>query len=403
LKKAKSEKDKTNPETAPYTTSLDIHRNNQNHKHEVGPKPQYLKNLLLPGSKSLRKDINAVIAFTASSDGKSYTPVGILVYGESDGMSQSSRLATVPFSDPPRKYTKDDGIFAKYEKDFISFFKKDQKDLSEISEPYYRPKLENNLLFRGRSIDSKDKTNSVNLRSLQEFRDYYVGFRRDLPSELQHRTYEKRTAEIFVLCAQSPAMIEYDKKRFEIMRSNPDATTAEVSQLLAKLKKPDDDDSWSSLLLSFGIAFMASERISVKFNEHKKWKPKFAAVVMKLFSDETLVKEAQAEDKESVQRGSQYFRNLSLKMGFTSQPIIKTQQSNGPIPVFKYNNPRILRNEYVSLHFPGKDYISLKLLNKNLPTEIKAENDEILGNVITSGAAIGICPSKRGMGIVKCS
>ena len=401
-KLARSETGEKNWENSPYSMTLSKHKKDQNHTHEIGPSPHYLKDLLLPGSKSLRKDLNAVLAFSASSDGKSYTPVGILVYGESDGTCNSSRPAIVPNSDPPRTYKKEDGLFRKFEKDYINFFKKDQRDISEITQPYYRPNLENRLLFLGQSQNSADKTNSLNAKSYNEFRENYAHFRTEKPSELQHRINEKRTAEIFILCAQSPTKIAYEKERFEILK---DATTnAERSQLLSKLKMPEEDDSWSSLLLAFGLAFMATERISVKLNDSTKyWKPKFAAVVMKLFSDEMAVKEASTdEEKAAITRGTQGFRRMALKMGFTSQPVVRTKHlsANG-LPIFK--NLNISKNDFVSLHFPGKDYISLKLLTKNLPTEIVAENDHILGNVISSGASVGICPSRRGMGVVKCS
>jgi hypothetical protein len=38
-----------------------------------------------------------------------------------------------------RTYKKEDGLFRKFEKDYINFFKKDQRDISEITQKSRAP------------------------------------------------------------------------------------------------------------------------------------------------------------------------------------------------------------------------------------------------------------------------
>ena len=388
------------------------------HEHDVGVVGHYIENLLLPGRQALRKDVNAVMAFSATPDGRDFVPVGIFVYGVCNGQTESDRHSQGSNAALPEHRQR-------FESDFIHFVPKSNADLEGIARP------EDPLLFAGNVAlphnAAMAAANAANQQASLTHAVYYqqyqnVGVPANLhPSELQHRLYDNRVAEIIVLCAQDPLDIAYQRQRAAAIAAlPPGANAAAVAAAVAPIQRPSQHlGGWGSLLLAFGLSFIATERSSVDERGVKMWIPKFAGVVMELAPDSELVDEAgaagpaagRAQREKLATRGTQALRNISRRMGFTSQPLIRTDVTanagNMKIPVFAQTNLGVAwtrnENDYVSLYTPGRDFFELSRIGQSLPTQIKAENNSILGRVLSDGAQPGVCPSVRGLGVVKCS
>jgi hypothetical protein len=403
-----------NWETAPYYMARNKHVA-ANHHHMVGITAHYIESLLLPGRHALRKDINAIMAFSSTPDGKDYIPVGLFVYGTANGLMESNRLKQNNQNLPEHAQ--------RYENDFYHFLPKRQIDREQIA------MQEPPNLFRGQVAGNNPvilKANQANQDSLQNHAVYYQQYQNAgvpaniKPSELQHRLYDERVAEIFVMCAQDPSFVAYEKEKFlAISALGPNATAAQKNNAANQIPRPEDNSSWSSLLMAFSLAFIATERISIGERQNKKWIPKYSAVIMELSHDVDLVEEAYKINGSSAEkllrakqakRGTQELRKICKHMGFTSQPILKTEvalnvQDNIKIPNFAgARKPfRLHPDELVSLYMPGRDFFPLSFISQSLPKNIKAENSALLGAAISHAGNIGICPSSRGLGIVKCS
>lgn len=388
------------------------------HEHEIGVAGHYIENLLLPGRHALRKDINAVMAFSTTPDGRDFVPVGIFVYGECDGKSESERHAQGSNAALPEHRQR-------FESDYIHFVPKSNADLEGIAQP------ENPQLFAGNvpppHIPAAAAANAANQQASITHAVYYqqyqnVGVPANLhPSEMQHRLYDHRIAEIFVLCAQDPLDIAYQRARAAAIAAlPPGANDAAIAAAVNPIPRPSQHmGGWGSLLLAFGLSFIATERLSIDDRGVKMWIPKFAGVVMELAPDSELVEEAgaagpaagRAHREKLAKRGTQALRNIARRVGFTSQPFLKTDvtaaAANLRIPVFAQTNLGVpwtkYENDYVSLYTPGRDFFELTRIGQSLPSQIKAENNSILGRVLSDGAQAGVCPSVRGLGIVKCS
>lgn len=405
-----------NWETAPYYMARNKHVN-ANHSHTVGITAHYIESLLLPGRHALRKDINAIMAFSSTPDGKDYIPVGLFVYGTANGTIESSRLKQNTQNLPEHAQ--------RYENDYFHFLPKRVIDREQIAiqEPAN--------LFRGQVNGNNpiiQNANRINQNSLQQHAVYYQQYQNAgvpaniRPSELQHRLYDDRVAEIFVMCAQDPSKVLYEKEKFRVLSElGPNATLAQKNAAINRISRPDENSSWSSILMAFSLAFIATERISVGNRQNKAWIPKYSAVIMELSHDNELVEEAyringsgaeKLARAKQAKRGTQELRKISKMMGFTSQPILKTEVSfvvpgdeTKRIPNFAgANKPfRLHADEIVSLYMPGRDYFPLSFISESIPKDIKAENSSLLGTAISHAGNIGICPSSRGLGIVKCT
>lgn len=407
-------------ENAPYYMARAQHGQaaGAQHEHDIGITAHYIENLLLPGRHALRKDINAVMAFSATTDGRDFVPVGIFVYGICNGTVESSRH--MPGSNPALPEHAQ-----RFAHDYIHFVPKAAADLENIALP------EHPNLFNGNApAPIAPAVNNANQLAVIDHGVYYQQYNAAPanfhPSELQHRIYDGRIAEVFVVCAQDPLDLHYQRERAAAVAAlGPGAGAAAVAAAIAGIRRPTEHmGGWGSLLLAFGISFIATERKSIEEAGVKSWIPQYAGVVMELAPDAELVVEAagqgpaagRAQREQMATRGTQSLRNIARRMGFTSQPIIKTDVSIPGVPgaaagdrVPQFANTNIgvpwqrINNEYVSLYTPGRDYFELSRIGRSLPAQIKAENNEILGRVIADGAQPGICPSVRGMGIVKCS
>jgi hypothetical protein len=388
------------------------------HDHDVGVTAHYIENLLLPGRQALRKDINAVMAFSATPDGRDFVPVGIFVYGNCVGKVESERHSPGSNDNLPEHKRR-------YESDYIHFVPKSNVDLEGIAQP------EDPQLFAGNLPPplnaAKAAANAANQLASLSHAVYYQQYQNAAvpanlhPSEMQHRLYDHRIAEIFVVCAQDPLDLEYQRLRAAALAALPgNANNAAKNAAIAALVRPNQHmGGWGSLLLAFGLSFIATERTSIEERGVKMWIPKYAGVVMELGPDPNLVDEAEqagpaagaAQRGKMATRGTQKLRNIARRMGFTSQPFIRTDVTanagNLKIPVFAQTNVgnawEKSRDDFVSLYTPGRDFFELTRIGESLPSQIKAENNSVLGRVLSDGAQAGVCPSTRGMGIVKCS
>lgn len=384
------------------------------HEHEIGISANYLESLLLPGH-ALRRDINAIMAFSASSNGQDFVPVGIFVYGTCKSTTVSDRLnpPVAPGQPLPPFHSR------RYFDDYINFMPKRAADLNGGP-------VENPHLFRGNlpipagppeAVASARAANAANQNSLQEHAVYYQQYNNPnvRPSELQHRVYDNRVAEVFVCCSQDPTEGEYDRRREAAIAALPaGATAAQRQAAIAQIAKIPPRKGWASLLMAFSLSFIATERISLGERGARRWAPKYAGVVMELVPDSEIVAEAPAASKSDATRGTQALRNIASRMGFSSQPVMKTPASlviqQPPAPPINIPNfaaaPGGFQNrsydDYVSLFTPGRDYFSLTPVSNALPSDILAENNAVLGKALSRGANIGVCPSTRGLGITKC-
>jgi len=390
-----------NWENAPYWLSRNNHQQ-AGHEHSVGIQPHYLENLLLPGKHALRKDLNAIMAFTSSTDGKDFIPVGLVVYGTCRSTAESARHEAGSDDNQPEHRQR-------FKPDFIHFLPKQADNEGSIPE--------SNLLLRGQ-VAAGAFGSSLNAENARSYANYGVFYNQYAtapnnlqPSEMQNRVYDERVAEIYAMCAQDPMDTEFQKRKDEakrlLLQQNPNALLAQIDAAIAAVPRPQQRlQGWGSLLMAFSLSFMATERISQKNGNLKRWIPKYAGVVMELAPDTELVEEAPAASKQLAKRGTQMLRGISKRMGFTSQPLLRTPRSfaggvnNFEIPDFA-GSWGIERNDYVSLYRPGRDFFELTKIGESLPKDIKAENSAVLGSVLNP--RFGMCPSIRGSGIVKCS
>lgn len=372
----KIKKAEQNWENAPYALRLTLPPKFINDEdHDIGVPPHYLETLLLPGHRALRKDLKVVLAFTLSQDGKDYLPAGIVVYGTCKSKVESEKSIGEE---------KEEEHANRYVNDYVHFLRKRRQDLLET--------------YTDEEINAKSMVEKEgDLEALETYENhaaiYDLNDKNDRKiSCLQNYAYDNRIAEIYVLCSQDPNELAWEKEKKSSGNPLPLA-------------------SGGTILLAFTLAFIGSEKLTLKkSNGLRHYINEYAGVVMELAPDTQLLDELKLakkskEEIEQAKRGSQVLRNISRKMGFSSQPIITTSQSkqvNGiKIPSFDDEpQPRkrwsIQNNSYVSLFLPTRDYFPLTKISQSLPLHVKGENGAVLG--FKSSA----CPNKRGKGVTSC-
>jgi hypothetical protein len=272
-------------------------------------------------------------------------------------------------------------------------------------------------------------------------------------SELQNKVYMGNVAEIYAVAAEDVISIDYD------IRRNNAAPGAAVPPPVTTLV------GYGSLLMSFTVCILASEResrkLGVGLNQYKRWFPKYAGVVSELAPNTGAMTHAESYirsqnnrfpptvqdrgreilNRVSAKRGTQRLRNLSRRIGFTSQPVLIADSSvvvgQQRIPNFSTSTvgeddtvlfpfvagppgpnappalgPRHLGGEidydsYVALYKSSQsnpagldvesDFIPLDKLIASIPKVLNAENGLTIDPNIQR-----ICPDGRGRGSVMC-
>lgn len=415
--------------------------------HYVGFEQRYLKDLIFPPGGLLRKDINLIIAFSLSIDGRAYIPVGFSIYGTCQSERESSR--ELP-----------GGL---YDTDVVHFLTRRPEDLNEaginVGEALNAWAQTNNGLnhYYNQADPPADRGNNIlNAAGVPLPWDTYNTGSKKI-SALQNKLYRGNVAEIYVIAAEDILNIDYQIQK-DVAYNGAVGNDAAKEAAYAGVQAPQKTlTGYGTMMMAFTVCLIAAERESRKLgpadNQMKRWFPKYAGIVSELAPNtsamthaETAVRNnqnlptnlntqdrvAQLQARNDAKRGTQLLRNLSVRLGFTSQPVLiadaKSIVGKQTIPdfsastignddtfLFPYTallpNPdqhhlggELDYDSYVALYKPCQgpadiesDFIPLAKLLESLPKVLNAENNEAITDNFQR-----ICPEGRGRGSVMC-
>lgn len=456
--------------TAPYSTLLRSRISNRALQFNIGgilplpvnPEPQaagaplyglnhylgffrdYLRDLIFPPGGVLRKDINLILAFSLSANGQQYIPVGISIYGTCQSEKESGRalpgggfdydvvhfLKRRPVDRQENAQIINNVNFVALNEEAPTAFASSNAGLPYYNQAAPAPALRGNNLLNAAG-------------NPLPFEDYNTGAKEI--SELQNKVYMGNVGEIYVVAADDVISIDYDIRQAAAPGLAPPATTLV---------------GYGTLLMAFTVCMMAAERESRKIGpaggqQIKRWFPKYAGIVSELAPNTSAMTHAETavrsfnnvfpsngpnrlleiQSRDAAKRGTQRLRNLSRRLGFTSQPVLIADAKNEIlkqiipdfssstigqddtslfpyVPVNGPFGPRHLGGEidydtYVALYTPSQstaavhdeqsDFIPLGKLLATIPKVLNAEN----GLPIDSSFE-RICPEGRGKGSIMC-